>query len=173
MRGEVSRLRKLGVPISSEPYRLMLPVESDVGRVQAMLRRGAVREAAEHYTGPLLPLSDAPGVVRHRNELDGWLRHAVITGGDQRGAVGVGAVARRQRRRGGLEARAGGAGVPRSAPQPGRRAAREAARVRRVSASSEDLRAAVAAQGRLHTIDLGGAMRRLPGRFSLHRSGKA
>ena len=59
------------------------PVESDVGRVQAMLRRGAVREAAEHYTGPLLALSDAPGVVRLRDELDGWLRHAVMTGGDR------------------------------------------------------------------------------------------
>ena len=83
VRGEVSRLRKLGVPISSEPYRLTVPVESDAGRVQAMLRRGAVREAAEHYTGPLLPLSDAPGVVRQRDELDGWLRHAVMTGGDR------------------------------------------------------------------------------------------
>jgi hypothetical protein len=83
VRGEVSRLRKLGVPISTEPYRLTLPVESDVGRVEAMLQRGAVREAAEAYTGPLLPLSDAPGVVRHRDELEGWLRHAVMTGGDR------------------------------------------------------------------------------------------
>ena len=55
VRGEVSRLRKLGVPISSEPYRLTVPVESDASRLQAMLRRGAVREAAESYTGPLLP----------------------------------------------------------------------------------------------------------------------
>jgi hypothetical protein len=83
VRGEVSRLRKLGVPISSEPYRITVPVESDAGRVQAMLRHGAVREAADHYTGPLLPLSDAPGVVRRRDELDGWLRHAVMTGGDR------------------------------------------------------------------------------------------
>ena len=83
VRGEVSRLRKLGVPISTEPYRVTVPVESDACRVQAMLRRGAVREAAEHYTGPLLPTSDAPGVVRHRDELDGWLRHAVMTGGDR------------------------------------------------------------------------------------------
>jgi len=83
VRGEVSRLRKLGVPISSEPYRLTVPAESDAGRVQAMLRRGAVREAAEHYTGPLLALSDAPGVVRLRDELDDWLRHAVMTGGDR------------------------------------------------------------------------------------------
>jgi hypothetical protein len=83
VRGEVSRLRKLGVPISTEPYRLTVPVESDVGRVQAMLRRGAVREAAEAYAGPLMPLSDAPGVVRRRDELDGWVRHAVVTSGDR------------------------------------------------------------------------------------------
>jgi hypothetical protein len=83
VRGEVSRLRKLGVPISSEPYRLTVPADSDAGRLQAMLRRGAVRDAAEHYEGPLLPLSDAPGVVRHREELHDWLRHAVMTGGDR------------------------------------------------------------------------------------------
>jgi hypothetical protein len=83
VRGEVSRLRKLGVPISSEPYRLTVPVESDVARVQAMLRSGAVREAAEAYTGSLLPLSDAPGVVRLRDELDDWLRHAVLSGDDR------------------------------------------------------------------------------------------
>ena len=60
-----------------------MPVECDAGRVQAMLRRGAVREAAERYTGPLLPHSDAPGVVRQRDEIDDWLRHAVMTGDDR------------------------------------------------------------------------------------------
>jgi hypothetical protein len=83
VRGEVSRLRKLGVPISSEPYRLTVPVDCDAGRVLTMLRGGAVRDAAEHYTGPLLPTSDAPGVIRLRDEIDGWLRHAVMTGGDR------------------------------------------------------------------------------------------
>ena len=100
VRGEVSRLRKLGVPISSEPYRLDRPVESDVGRVQAMLRRGAVREAAEHYAGPLLALSDAPGVVRRARRAG---RLAAPRGHDRRrprGPVGVGPVARRQRRPG-------------------------------------------------------------------------
>jgi len=83
VRGEVSRLRKLGVPISSEPYRLTVPVDCDAGRVLTMLRSGAVRDAAEHYAGPLLPASDAPGVIRLRDEIDGWLRHAVMTGGDR------------------------------------------------------------------------------------------
>ena len=84
VRGEVSRLRKLlGIPIETDPYRLPGHVESDVGRVQALLRRGELREAAEHYGGPLLPQSDAPAVERERDGLEGWMRHAVMTGHDR------------------------------------------------------------------------------------------
>jgi len=84
VRGEVSRLRKLlGVAIETDPYRLGAPVQSDACAVQALLRRGRVREAAERYAGPLLPGSDAPGVTRERDELDGWIRHAVMSGGDR------------------------------------------------------------------------------------------
>ena len=84
VRGEVSRLRaRLGVTIETEPYRLGGHVESDVGRVQALLRRGALLEAAELYGGPLLPRSDAPGVARERDALEGWMRHAVMTGHDR------------------------------------------------------------------------------------------
>jgi len=84
VRGEVSRLRKrLGVPIDTDPYRLPGHVECDVGRVQALLRRGALQEAAERYDGPLLPQSDAPGVARERDALENWLRHAVMTGDDR------------------------------------------------------------------------------------------
>jgi len=83
VRGEVSRLRKrLEVPIDTDPYRLHGHVECDVGRVQALLRRGALLEAAELYAGPLLPHSDAPGLVRERDALEGWMRHAVMTGDD-------------------------------------------------------------------------------------------
>jgi hypothetical protein len=41
-----------------------------------------VREAAERYPGPLLPSSEAPGVVREREHLDAWLRQAVLTSDD-------------------------------------------------------------------------------------------
>ena len=58
------------------------PVDSDVRRVRALLDRGAVREAAEAYPGPLLPGSVAPGIERARDELDGWMRQAVITSDD-------------------------------------------------------------------------------------------
>ena len=56
VRVEVSRLRKLLGPwIDTERYRLTCDVETDVRRVEGLLRAGAVREAAEEYPGPLLP----------------------------------------------------------------------------------------------------------------------
>ena len=82
-RVEVHRLRKLmGEWIDTDPYRLSNDVESDVARVKGLLDRGAVRDAVEHYEGPLLPHSEAPGVVREREALDGWVRQAVMTSDD-------------------------------------------------------------------------------------------
>jgi len=84
IRVEVSRLRKLlGDCIESEHYRLRCTVASDVARVCGLLHRGEVREAAIRYTGPLLPRSDAPGVVREREALEQWLRQSVMSAGDQ------------------------------------------------------------------------------------------
>jgi hypothetical protein len=84
VRVQVFRLRKLlGRWIEAEPYRLSMDVESDVARVQGLLDRGDVREAAERYTGPLLPRSEAPGVARERQALEAWLRHAVMTAEDR------------------------------------------------------------------------------------------
>jgi hypothetical protein len=79
-RVEVHRLRKLmGEWIDTDPYRLSRDVQSDVARVKGLLDRGAVREAVEVYHGPLLPRSEAPGVVRERDSLEAWLRQAVMT----------------------------------------------------------------------------------------------
>jgi hypothetical protein len=79
-RVEVHRLRKLlGQWLEADPYRLSRDVESDVARVKGLLDRGAVREAVELYDGPLLPHSEAPGVVRERDSLEAWLRQAVMT----------------------------------------------------------------------------------------------
>ena len=52
------------------------------GGSRACSPAGDVREAAEEYPGPLLPGSEAPGVVREREQLDGWLRQAVMTADD-------------------------------------------------------------------------------------------
>jgi hypothetical protein len=82
-RVEVHRLRKLmGEWIDTDPYRLSRDVESDVARVKGLLDRGAVREAVEVYHGPLLPHSEAPGVVRERDSLEAWVRQAVMTADD-------------------------------------------------------------------------------------------
>jgi GAF domain len=79
-RVEVHRLRKLlGRWLDADPYRLSSDVESDVARVKGLLDRGAVREAVDLYDGPLLPHSEAPGVVRERDSLEAWLRQAVMT----------------------------------------------------------------------------------------------
>jgi hypothetical protein len=83
VRVQMHRLRKLfGGCIDQEPYRLAMDVRSDLTLIKALLDRGAVREAAERYKGPLLPHSEAPGVVREREALDVWLRQAVITSDD-------------------------------------------------------------------------------------------
>jgi hypothetical protein len=83
IRVEMSRLRKL-LPgaIGAAEYHLACEVDSDVKQVRALLGRGEVGAAAAEYPGPLLPASSAPGIVRAREELDGWLRQAVITSGD-------------------------------------------------------------------------------------------
>jgi hypothetical protein len=83
VRVHVFRLRKLLGPwIDTAPYRLRMDVEFDVARVRGLLSRGAVREAAQRYEGPLLPHSEAPGIVRERDALEAWLRHAVMTADD-------------------------------------------------------------------------------------------
>jgi hypothetical protein len=83
VRVEMSRLRKL-LPGAIEPggYALICDVEADVKHVREALGRGAVGEAAASYPGSLLPASQAPGIVGARNELDHWLRQAVITSDD-------------------------------------------------------------------------------------------
>jgi hypothetical protein len=83
VRVQICRLRRvLGPCIGTGPYRLLMDVDSDVARVRGLLERGAIREAAERYPGPLLPDSEAPGVVREREALEGWLRQAVMTADD-------------------------------------------------------------------------------------------
>jgi hypothetical protein len=84
IRVEISRLRKLlGDCIESERYRFRCAVNSDVGTVCGLLHRGEVRAAAARYSGPLLPRSLAPGVIAERDELEGWMRQSVMSGGDQ------------------------------------------------------------------------------------------
>lgn len=83
-RVEMSRLRKvLGGEIETDPYRLAADVETDVARVRGLLDRGDVREAVEHYKAPMLPHSEAPGIVRDREELEAWVRQAAMSTEDR------------------------------------------------------------------------------------------
>jgi hypothetical protein len=80
LRAELARLRRLLGPglLASRPYRLTAAVESDVAVVERRLATGAVTAAATAYTGPLLPASGAPAVVRLRHRLADGLRTALI-----------------------------------------------------------------------------------------------
>jgi hypothetical protein len=80
---ELFRLRKLvGPGIETDPYRLTLSVDADFVNVQDLLRAGRPRDAAQRYRAPLLPHSEAPGIVELREQLDAWIRHAVMTSSD-------------------------------------------------------------------------------------------
>ncbi len=77
VKSTVSRLRQV-VPISASPYRIEVPFECDFKLVLALLAAGKVHRAVQHYSGPLLPGSDAPGVVELRLHVEECLRRAVI-----------------------------------------------------------------------------------------------
>ncbi|HZL06185.1 MAG TPA: transcriptional regulator, partial [Coriobacteriia bacterium] len=80
---EMSRLRRLFPGcLDAERYALAVELDSDAEHVRRALRAGSIRLAAERYRGCLLERSEAPGVVRQRDELDGWVRNAVLTSDD-------------------------------------------------------------------------------------------
>ena len=63
LKAEVSHLRHaLGGQLSSRPYRLTMPVATDVDHVLSMLRRGRLARAVEAYGGDLLPGTDSPAL---------------------------------------------------------------------------------------------------------------
>lgn len=80
LRAEMVRLRKAlpGLEVESRPYRLVDGLELDAHRVLAFLERGAHKVALSSYAGPVLPGSDAPGVVAIREELAATLRDVLL-----------------------------------------------------------------------------------------------
>ncbi|WP_250445737.1 helix-turn-helix domain-containing protein, partial [Actinotalea sp. C106] len=70
VRAEISRLRRAVGPVlgGSRPYRVAGELTTDVDMVRARLDRGAVAGAVAAYAGPVLPPSQAPGVVALREE---------------------------------------------------------------------------------------------------------
>lgn len=79
VRAEMSRLRRsAGVLVGgSRPYRLAQRVPTDVDQVRDRLARGDVFGAVEAYRGPVLPRSQAPGVLTLREELAAEMRAAL------------------------------------------------------------------------------------------------
>ncbi|MFC1444088.1 GAF domain-containing protein [Streptacidiphilus sp. N1-10] len=85
LRVELTRLRRtVGDLLSSRPYRLTAPVQADYLDTAAALHRGDLAAAVAGYPGPLLPSSEAPGVVSQRRWLDTQLRASVLADGDPR-----------------------------------------------------------------------------------------
>ena len=84
IRTALCRLRKiLGPWISNERSQVTVEIDADFLEVQRLLRAGLVREAAQRYPAALLPGSEAPGVADAREELDAWVRSAIMTSDDQ------------------------------------------------------------------------------------------
>lgn len=81
LRSSVSRLRER-VPISSSPYRIMVPFYFDAKHCMVLLQQEKVREALDLYQGSILALSDAPGVREQRGQLDEFVRQVVLRSND-------------------------------------------------------------------------------------------
>lgn len=85
LRPEMVRLRKVlegfapAVVPASRPYRLPIDLETDAQHVVSLLDRGAHRVALAAYLGPVLPNSDAPGVVELRESVRLALRETILS----------------------------------------------------------------------------------------------
>lgn len=80
VRAELSRLRRLVGPalLASRPYRLLERLDTDLDQLRRLLARGSVGSALDHYPGPVLPGSRAPGVVAARERARAAVRQAVL-----------------------------------------------------------------------------------------------
>ena len=84
VRAELTRLRSLlgDDVLDSRPYRLRSPASCDWLTVAQLLESGQLAEALRRYRGPLLPQSEAPGVVSRRDRLERALRSAIFASCD-------------------------------------------------------------------------------------------
>lgn len=87
LRAEMVRLRRVLATVAPElgplarPYRLAAPLETDIGGVVDLQRRGAHRAAVAAYGGGPLPGSDAPGLDELRDDVVSRLREALLESG--------------------------------------------------------------------------------------------
>jgi transcriptional regulator of acetoin/glycerol metabolism len=79
LKAEVSHLRAaLGGQLASRPYRLTLPVSTDIDDVLDALRRGDLTEAIAHYGGDLLPGTESPALVELGEYVAVSMREALL-----------------------------------------------------------------------------------------------
>ncbi|WP_312877526.1 GAF domain-containing protein [Lentzea indica] len=83
VRAELHRLRaQLGGVLLTRPYRLDAVVRGDFLDVRTALRSGDAGKATRHYSGELLPRSDAPVIREERVDLAAAVRKGVLERGD-------------------------------------------------------------------------------------------
>ena len=79
LKAEVSHLRQaLAGQLASRPYRLLMPIATDVDHVLDLLRRGEVAHAVEAYGGDLLPGTESPALVEMGEYVAVAVREALL-----------------------------------------------------------------------------------------------
>jgi transcriptional regulator of acetoin/glycerol metabolism len=79
LKAEVSHLRSaLGGQLGSRPYRLLMPVATDVDHVLSLLRAGQVGAAVEAYGGDLLPGTNSPALTELADYVAVAVREALL-----------------------------------------------------------------------------------------------
>ena len=83
LKAEVSHLRSaLGGRLASRPYRLDLPVTSDVDTLRAAVRRGDARAAVDAYGGDLVPGTTSPMLTETADYLAVAVRECLLADPD-------------------------------------------------------------------------------------------
>lgn len=79
LKAEVSHLRSaLGGQLGSRPYRLLMPLATDVDHVLSLLRSGQVAAAVEAYGGDLLPGTNSPALTELADYVAVAVREALL-----------------------------------------------------------------------------------------------
>jgi hypothetical protein len=79
LKAEVSHLRQaLGGQLGSRPYRLLMPIATDVQHVLTLIRGGFVSAAVEAYGGDLLPGTNSPALIELGDYVAVALREALL-----------------------------------------------------------------------------------------------
>ncbi len=88
LKAEVSHLRHaLGGQLTSRPYRLVMPVTTDVEAVLAAVRRGDVQAALAAYGGDLLPGTNSPALADLGEYVAVAVREALLADPDPEAVV--------------------------------------------------------------------------------------